>query len=261
MEILALLKQTIDKGEPAALCTVVNTKGAVPRHAGAKMIVFGDARTEGTVGGGETEKLVRDEALDSLKDGKTRLLNYDLIDIERGDPGVCGGTVTIFVEPYLRRPTVVVVGAGHVGRSVVHLASWLGFRVVLSDDRAELCSEESLPGADQYLPVSMDAIPEHLDIDFQTYFVLVTRGVEVDVEGLPALLESDPPYIGLIGSQRRWRHTQEKLQAAGISKEQISRIKSPIGLDIHAETPDEIAVSIMAEIINLRNEGKQHFRK
>ena len=261
MEILARLKQTIDKGEPAALCTIVNTKGAVPRHAGAKMVVFGDGHTEGTVGGGETEKLVRDEALESLKDGKTRLLNYDLIDIERGDPGVCGGSVTIFVEPYLKRPTVVVVGAGHVGKSVVQLASWLGFRVVLSDDRAELCSEESLPGADQYLPVPMSDIPTHLDIDFQTFFVLVTRGVEVDVEGLPALLDTHAPYIGLIGSQRRWRHTQEKLQAAGISDEKILRIKSPIGLDIHAETPDEIAVSIMAEIITLRNEGKQHFRK
>jgi xanthine dehydrogenase accessory factor len=257
MEILDLLSDSTSRGEPAALCTIVETKGAVPRHAGAKMIVFKDGHTEGTVGGGEAEKLVRDAALASLKDGKPRLLKYELINIEKGDPGVCGGTVTIFVEPYLNRPTVVVVGAGHVGKSVLHLASWLGFRVVLSDDRAELCSEESAPGADQYLPIPMSEIPKQLDINYQTFFVLVTRGVEVDVEGLPALMGTDAPYIGLIGSKRRWAHTQEKLLENGITKEMISRIKSPIGLDINAETPDEIAVSIMAEIIALRNKDKR----
>jgi xanthine dehydrogenase accessory factor len=261
MEIFDLLNKSMDRGEPAALCTIVKTEGAVPRHAGAKMIVFGNGQTKGTVGGGETEKLARDAALESLIDGNTRLLNYDLINVEKGDPGVCGGSVTIFVEPYLRRPTVVVVGAGHVGKSVVHFASWLGFRVVLSDDRTELCSEESVPGADHYLPCPMSDIPEHLDINFQTYFVLVTRGVEVDVEGLPALMDTDAPYIGLIGSKRRWQHTQEKLLENGISKEMISRIKSPIGLDINAETPDEIAISIMAEIIALRNDRKQQDRK
>ncbi len=261
MEIFDLLRQSTDQGEPAVLCTIVETKGAVPRHAGTKMIVFRDGRTEGTVGGGETEKLVRDAALESLIDGKTRLLSYDLINVEKGDPGVCGGSVTIFVEPYLMRPTVVVVGAGHVGKAVVHLASWLGFRVVLSDDRAELCSEESLPGADQYLPISMSQLSGHLEINQQTYFILVTRGVEVDVEGLPALLDTDASYIGLIGSKRRWQHTREKLLENGVGEDLISRVKSPIGLDIRAETPDEIAVSIMAEIIALRNRAERHYRK
>lgn len=260
MEILSILNQAIDAGRPVALCTVVNTRGAVPRHAGSKMIVFGDGRTEGTVGGGEIENLVTQEALDSLKDAKTRFLNYDLVDIET-DPGVCGGTVTVFVEPYLRDPTVVVVGAGHVGQAVIHLASWLGFKVVVSDDRADLCNPEAAPGGDKYLPVPMQALPESMEIDSQTYLVLVTRGVDVDAAGLPALIESDAPYIGLIGSKRRWEHTREKLVKAGLTEEEIGRIKTPIGLEIHAETPNEIAVSIMAEIIALRNKGKRHYRK
>jgi xanthine dehydrogenase accessory factor len=244
-----------------ALCTVVNTKGSVPRHAGAKMLVFADGSIEGTVGGGETEKLVRDEALAALADGRTRFLDYELIDTEKGDPGVCGGTVSVFVEPYLRMPTVVVVGAGHVGRAVVHLAKWMGYRVVLSDDRVELCTPENTPGADEYLPVSMGTLPEAMTIGPQTYFVLVTRGVEVDVEGLPALLATDAAYIGLIGSKKRWVHCQEKLKEAGISEEWIGRIKSPVGIDIHAETPNEIALSIMAEITDLRNGGRRHLRK
>lgn len=261
MEILERLAQSVDAEEPVALCVIVNSRGAVPRHAGAKMIVFRDGRTEGTVGGGEVENLIREEALASLKDGKTRFLNYDLIDIEKGDPGVCGGSVTVFVEPYLRQAKVVVVGAGHVGKAVVHLASWLGFRVVVSDDRTDLCTPESTPGADQYLPVPINELPENLEIDSQTYLVLVTRGVDVDVAGLPALLEKEPVYIGLIGSKKRWAHTREKLLEVGLTEADLARIKSPIGLFINAETPEEIAVSIMAEIIAYRNEGKRHYRK
>jgi len=260
MEIVEQLNQVVGTGNPVALCTVVNTRGAVPRHAGSKMLVFRDGHTEGTVGGGEIENLVIAEALESLKDGKTRFLNYDMIDFET-DPGVCGGTVTLFVEPYLRDPTVVVVGAGHVGRAVVHLARWLDFRVVVSDDREELCTPEAAPGGDRYLPVPMQALPEAMEIDKQTYLVLVTRGVEIDAAGLPALLETQAPYIGLIGSKRRWDHTREKLKAAGLKDEEIDRIKTPIGREINAETPEEIAVSIMAEIIALRNEGKRHTRK
>ncbi len=261
MDLFERLNQTVDAGQPVALCTVVDTKGSVPRHAGAKMLVFADGGIEGTVGGGETEKRVRDEALAALADGRTRFLHYELIDIEKGDPGICGGTVSIFVEPYLRMPTVVVVGAGHVGRAVVHLAKWLGYRVVLSDDRAELCTPESNPGADQYLPVRMGELPEAMAVGPQTYFVLVTRGVEVDVAGLPALLATDAAYIGLIGSKKRWAHCREKLKEAGVSPDLIERIKSPVGMDIHAETPNEIALSIMAEITELRNDGRQHLRK
>ena len=260
MEILEVLNQAVDAGQPVALCTVVNTRGAVPRHAGSKMIVFGDGRIEGTVGGGEIENLVIEEALESLRDGKTRFLTYDMIDIET-DPGVCGGTVTLFVEPYLRAPTVVVIGAGHVGQAVIHLANWLGFRVVVNDDREDLCTPEVAPGGDVYLPIPMQDLPDEMEIDSQTYLVLVTRGVEIDAAGLPTLVDTDAPYIGLIGSKRRWDHTREKLVKAGLSDEEIDWIKTPIGIEISAETPREIAVSIMAEIIALRNEGKRHYRK
>ncbi len=261
MEILKALRESVAEGRPAALCTIVNTRGAVPRHAGTKMLVFGDGSFTGTVGGGEVENLILKEALSAIKDGKTRFLNYDLIDVEKGDPGLCGGSLSVFVEPFVHPPTVVVVGAGHVGRAVAHLAGWLGFRVVISDDRTELCEPEKTPGGDVYLPHLMREIPEEITVDSHTYLVLVTRSVDVDVAGLPRLLETDAAYIGLIGSKRRWAHTREKLQEIGISEEQISRIKSPIGLDINAETPEEIAVSIMAEIINKRNENKRHLRK
>lgn len=261
MEILERLREAVAEQRPVALCTVVNTRGAVPRHAGTKMLVYGDGKSVGTVGGGEVENLVLKEALTAIEDGKTRFLNYDLIDVERGDPGLCGGSLSVFVEPYVHPPTVVIVGAGHVGRAVAHLAGWLGFRVVISDDRTELCTPEKTPGGDVYLPLEMSKIPEEMSVHKHTYFVLVTRGVDVDVEGIPSLLKTNAAYIGLIGSKRRWSHTREKLKEIGISEEEISKIKSPIGLDINAETPEEIAVSIMAEIIDQRNETKRHLRK
>jgi xanthine dehydrogenase accessory factor len=261
MRIEELLMEALNRGEPIVLCTIVNTKGSVPRHAGAKMLVYSNGRFEGTVGGGEVENRVLAEALNSFKDGKTRFLTYDMIDPERGDAGICGGVVTVFVEPFLELPTIVVVGAGHVGRPIVHLAKWLGFRVVVSDDRAELCTPEETPGGDVYLPVPMSQLPQEMALDVRTYMVLVTRGAEVDIEGLPALLETDVPYIGLIGSKRRWAHTQEKLLENGISQEALARIKSPIGIFIHAETPNEIAVNILAEIIDHYNQMKKHFQR
>jgi xanthine dehydrogenase accessory factor len=261
MRIVELLKAALDRGESVVLCTIVNTKGSVPRHAGAKMLVYSDGRFEGTVGGGEVENRVLAEAMASFQDGKTRFLTYDMIDPERGDAGICGGVVTVFVEPFLKLPTIVVVGAGHVGRPIVHLAKWLGFRVVVSDDREELCTPEETPGADLYLPIPMNQIPEQMNLDSRTYLVLVTRGAEVDIEGLPALLETNVPYIGLIGSKRRWAHTQEKLLEQGISKEALERVKSPIGIFIHAETPNEIAISILAEIIDHYNQLKKHFQR
>jgi len=261
MDVIKQLNKAMAIGESVVLCTIVNTKGAVPRHAGAKMLVYSDGRFEGTVGGGEVENRVIAEALASFKDGKTRFLSYDMIDPERGDAGICGGVVTVFVEPFLELPTVVVVGAGHVGKPIVHLAKWLGFRVVVSDDREDLCNPEDTPGGDLYLPVPMSQIPEKIALGSRTYMVLVTRGAEVDIEGLPAILETNVPYIGLIGSKRRWAHTQEKMIENGVSKEAIERIKSPIGLFIHAETPNEIAISVMAEIIDHYNQMKKHFQR
>src|SRR5512137_904713 len=145
--------------KPAALCTVVKTSGSTPRHSTSKMLVFPDSHILGTVGGGELENRVIIEALASLNDGKPRNLTYNMADPARGDPGVCGGQVEVFVEPILPSPLLVVVGGGHVGKAVAHLAKWLGFRVAVSDDRPEFCTPESNPDADEFYPVSMSDLP------------------------------------------------------------------------------------------------------
>ena len=241
--------------QPAALCTVVKTSGSTPRHSTSKMLVYPDGSILGTVGGGELENRVRKEALASLQDGKPRNLAYTMADPARGDPGLCGGQVEVFVEPILPSPVLVVVGGGHVGKAVAHLAKWLGFRVAVSDDRPEFCTREANPDADDFYAVPLAELPLQLTITPQTALVLTTRGSNVDVAGLPALLNSQAGYIGVIGSRKRWNTTIKALNQQGISDEILERIHSPIGLGIGAETPEEIAVSILAEILMLRASG------
>jgi xanthine dehydrogenase accessory factor len=253
--IYKLVSELELSGNAGALCTVIASKGSTPRRTGTKMLVYQDGNISGTVGGGELENRVRTVALQAISDGRPRTLSYLMSDIARGDPGVCGGQVDIYVEPILPAPMLVVVGGGHVGKAVSHLAKWLGFTVVVSDDRSEFCDSKINPDADRFLPVKMEEIPDHMTINRQTYFVLTTRGVTVDVKGLPALLHSPAAYIGVIGSRRRWATTVKQLRKTGVSKEAIARIHSPMGLELNAETPEEIAVSIMAEIIMTRNGG------
>jgi xanthine dehydrogenase accessory factor len=219
------------------------------------MLVYPDGKFIGTVGGGELENRVIKAALDSMKTGIAQTLLYSMVDPSRGDPGVCGGTVEVFVEPILPPATIVVIGGGHVGKAVVHLAKWLGFRVAVSDDRAEFCNPESVPGADAYYPVPMSELPDQLNVTPQTYLVVTSRGSAIDAAGLPPLLDSQAGYIGVIGSKRRWLTTVKALKEKGIPDETIARVHSPMGIELNAETPEEIAVSILAEILMLRDRG------
>jgi xanthine dehydrogenase accessory factor len=243
------------KNEFAALCTVIKSEGSTPRHVGSKMLVYSDGHFTGTVGGGEVEQRILKEAQMAMEDGQARVLQYNMVDPSRGDPGTCGGQLEVFVEPILPDPLVVIIGAGHVGKAIVHLAKWLGFRVAVSDDRADMCTPEVTPEADAYYPVSMRELPNHIKIDRRTFLILTTRGSAIDVEGLAPLLDLPAGYIGVIGSKRRWATTVKGLKAQGISEEKLAKVHSPIGLELQAETPQEIAVSIMAEVLMIRDRG------
>lgn len=249
---LAELEKT---GGSAALCTIIRARGSVPRHASSKMLVFADGRIEGTIGGGELEGRVIREAQAALQQGAPRLVSYTLSDLEAGDPGVCGGEVEIYIEPVNPAPTLLVIGGGHVGRALVHLGKWLGFRVVLSDDRPEFCSPEAAPGADEYLCLPLPELPQRFNFHAATYIVMPTRGMLLDVAGLPALLDAPHAYLGVIGSRKRWATTVKELAARGVPREKLARVHAPMGLELNAETPEEIAVSVLAEIILLRRGG------
>lgn len=250
----AILKAQ-SSGASAALCTVISSSGSVPRHSTSKMLVYADGKFMGTVGGGGMEQRTIEEAKAVARSGQSKIVEYNLVDPRQGDPGVCGGTVEIFIEPINPPPSVIIIGAGHVGKATAHLAKWLGFRVVVMDDRVEFVTPEWIPDADDYLPgVVVDQLP-NARLNAQSYVIAVTRGYNVDVGILPTLLDYGVAYVGVIGSKRRWMQALKELREKGVAEEKLSRVHAPIGLELNAETPEEIAVSIMAEIVMLRNGG------
>lgn len=243
-------------GQPSALATIIETKGSMPRHAGSKMLIYGDGSIVGTVGGGAMEAEVVQAGLETIKDQQPRVRTYSLNSLEQGDPGICGGTATLFIEPVGFVPLLLVIGGGHVGRALVELGKWMGFRVVLSDDREAYCNPSYAPDADEYIVCPPEDILSHVNVHQQTYVAAVTRGLPVDLQLIPRLLATNAAYVGLIGSRRRWAITAKALKSeAGLRDDDIARVHAPIGLELEAETPKEIAVSIISEMIMKRRGG------
>ena len=240
--------QAIRHGESAALATIIEAKGSTPRDS-AKMLIYADGRMVGTVGGGEVEARVIQEAKAAIADGQSRELDYRLKDEDRGDPGICGGDMRIFVEVLASRPTLLIIGGGHVGQAVAEIGALLGYRVAVIDERPEMIAVERFPQAE----VRLTGDPVQQIVDFplteHTYIVVVTPHHTLDEKVLTVLADRPIAYVGLIGSRRRTAYTFERAREARVPEELLERVHTPIGLDIGAETPREIAVSIIAEII------------
>lgn len=238
----------IQRGEPAAVATVVEARGSTPRKAGAKMLVYADGRTVGTVGGGPLEARVIEEARAAMADGQSRELHYHPLDEERGQD-ICGGDMRLFIEVLLSRPTMVIVGAGHIGQALAELGTFLGYRIAVLDERAELVTAGRFPQAALRLTGPLDEQLAAIPLTDRTYVVLVTPHHSRDERALAVLAERSVAYVGLLGSSRRTRATFERARALGLPEEFLARVHTPVGLDIGAETPREIAFSILAEVI------------
>ncbi len=176
MSILQTLAELERKGEPVVVATVVRSQGSVPRHDGSKMLIYPDGRIDGTIGGGDMESRVIKEALAALKDGEIRKLSYAFRDVQKGDVGVCGGEVEVFVEPLLPKPQVIIAGGGHVGKALSEIASLCGFRVTVIDDRPEYADPERFPEAERVIRGRFDEVLADYPLDSTTYVVAVTRG-------------------------------------------------------------------------------------
>ncbi len=254
MKIFQELLSKLSERKPVVLCTVINSSKSVPRKAGAKMLVFEDGSTLDTVGGGELESRVIAEAVKAIKQKrKPHQINYSLVNPSIGDPGVCGGEVAIYLEPYMPQNTIYIIGAGHIGKAVSELSQWLGYRVIVWDDRKEVI--EGFEGEGIALAGTLLEALSIEPIDEYTRVVVVTRNPSVDSEILPAILASSASYIGLMGSNQRWKVVRDALIDKGVAEGELERIATPIGLNIAAENPEEIAVSILAEVIAGDNAG------
>ncbi|MBN1584362.1 MAG: XdhC family protein [Anaerolineae bacterium] len=253
--IYQLVAKTIAAGSSAALCTIVRIEGSTPREVGAKMLVFADGRTAGTVGGGEMEALVIDAAAQAIRHGTSQMMHYELRDTGAGDPGICGGSADLFIDVIAPPPTLLIAGGGHVAMPVAEMGYMCGFRVVVVDDREEMVSQERFPHASERIARDISEGLGAWPITSNTHIVIVTRGHACDEDALRAVIASPAAYIGMIGSRRKVQTILDHLRQDRVSQNLIDRVRSPIGLNIGSETPAEIAISILAEIIML-NRGR-----
>lgn len=255
LAILEALKDSMEKGRQSVLCTVIEEEGSTPRSVGAKMLVWEDGSIIGTIGGGILEHHVIQEALKLLHEGKlTALYKEEFTATKVSDPkAACGGNATVFLEVIGRRKELIIFGAGHVGKAVAQLASFLNYPVTVWDEREEFANPENIPWARTVACPLDDAFKKYLTFHELTHVIVVTRGHALDTEVVQKLDGKKFAYLGVIGSKRKVAVMKDNLLKLDVSQELLDRMFAPIGLPIKAETPQEIAVSIMAEIIAIDN--------
>lgn len=241
--------QIKNRGETAALATVISVEGSAPRKQGAKMLIYENGQTEGTIGGGLMEKIVCEEAEKVIENGISKLVNVDLTGKEPEDM-ICGGLAAVYIEAIIPKPVIYIMGAGHIGSCLVKIAKMLDYRVVVCDNRPAYASPERFPEADEIRANEYDQIFPHLSVGMTACIVIVTHKHTHDQLVLQWALGTKAKYIGMIGSKRKKEQIFHNLIVAGFSQEDIKkRVHSPVGLDIGAETPAEISISIIAQII------------
>ena len=253
-EVFSALNEALQRGEEVALVTIVSSTGSTPQRVGAKMLVYADGRTVGTIGGGCYENDAFWKAREAITSRKPITVKFELNDDFAQETGlVCGGQMEVFIEPVEPSPELYVFGAGHVGYHVGRMAYDVGFQVHVIDDREKFANSERFgPGID----VQVENIPAWIDahqLPATSYTVVVTRGHTHDLDAMRALAKTPLRYLGLIGSKAKVKRIFDALIEEGMPEDRLKGIHAPIGLDIGAITPQEIGVSIVAELIAVKH--------
>ncbi len=243
-DIVEEAHKLMQASEPFAWVTIIGSEGSSARHLGASMIVTQDGRVFGTVGGAVAELQLIEQAVHAIKEGRPRTVKMPL--------PVCAGVITCFINVFQSLDTLILVGAGHVAQPMAKLAKMLGFRVVVMDDRPEYATRERFPEADQLIVDSWEKALGKAVIDENSFIIILTYAGEYDELALRKVINSKAAYIGMIASQSKAKAILAKLQREKVPNELLKRVITPIGLDVGAETPAEIAVSTMAQIISIR---------
>jgi len=262
-EIFSRIAELVKQGQKFALATTVYADDSTPREMGARMIIFPDKKIEGTIGGGILEKRVIEDALKLLEQEKSQKFTYDLgkngTDIPLGS--LCGGKTEVFIEIFKTRIKVFIFGAGHMGTKLAEVCRFLGFPYWVIDDREEYARKELFPGATGVIHSEFAGSFSHLPIDENSFLVIVTYGHKHDGVCLKEALKTRARYIGMIGSRNKVKVMLEKLARDGVNVKD-HRIFAPVGLHLGDKTPQEISISIMAEILKIKSGGSgRHWRE
>lgn len=248
-------------GRRAALATIVHTNGSIPSYESSRMLVREDGSIAGTIGGGCVEAEVWAAAKEVMEKEAPRKMVFQLNHEATYDNGlICGGTLEIFVEPILPQPVLYLFGAGHVSMAVAKAASAAGFAVAVIDDRGAFANRERFPMAQEVFTSYQEAF-DTIAPNGSTYLVIVTRGHKEDMRVLAWAVRTPARYVGMIGSKRKVLSVYRALEKEGYRPEEFERIYAPMGLEIGALSPDEIAISIVAELIAVRRNARANAHK
>jgi xanthine dehydrogenase accessory factor len=248
-------------GQKCALATIVQVRGSIPSYESAKLLVREDGSLVGTIGGGCVEAEVWNAAREVMDTGKPRHMSFNLGQDAAYDNGlICGGQLDVFVEPVLPSPRAFIFGAGHISKSLSQVLTMAGFLTTVIDDREAFANRERFPDADEVLSGEYESLFPSLTIHDSSYIVIVTRGHRDDMRVLRWAVSTNACYISMIGSRRKVINVVKELEKEGISRERMERIYAPMGLEIGAISPEEISISVAAEMIAVRRQAQGNWR-
>lgn len=250
-ELFQKIVELLEDRERIALCIIVEKKGSGPRDVGAKMIVCSDGRTIGTIGGGILERMIVQEALKIIEENRSREITFSLGGEEGIETGLmCGGSIKIFIDVLNPKPRLIIIGSGSIAKPLAEVASIVGFEILIVDSNGKTATRDRFPMASRIiLRESLVKGVIEAELRKNDFVAIVHGNIKDEYEVLKEVLKLKPKYIGLLGSRRKSLEFKKKLIEDGFKVEDVEKIYSPIGLDIKAETPEEIAISIMAEVI------------
>jgi xanthine dehydrogenase accessory factor len=261
MDIYSEIVRLRRAGQKCALATIVEVNGSIPSYESAKLLVREDGSMMGTVGGGCVEAEVWEAAREVIETEQPKHLTFSLGQDAAYDNGlICGGQLNIFVEPITPQPAAFIFGAGHVSKSLSKVATLAGFATVVVDDRETFANRERFPEAEQVVAGEYEAVFPTLEVNHSSYLIIVTRGHRDDMRVLKWALTTPARYIAMIGSKRKTLGVMKELMKEGIAREAFDRLHAPMGLDVGAITPEEIAVSVVAEMIAVRRNASSDWR-
>ncbi|RLD36198.1 MAG: hypothetical protein DRI74_09540 [Bacteroidetes bacterium] len=253
LDILSLFQECKNKGQNAVLCLISQSVGSTPRKVGSKMLVYQNGSIEGSVGGGKIEHLVIQDALKVIGSSVSKSIDYDL----SGDAAMqCGGKISIYFEPSQTKSTLYIFGAGHIGKVLSRYASEFAFNITLLDNRTDIIPENRVEGV-QYLSGEYDALLKKLSFNANTFVISTTHKHIHDEEIIAYCLKKPHAYLGMMASKRKAALARKKWkEIPGLEIEKIDNVFAPVGVSINCETPEEIAISVLAQLIDFKNKLK-----
>jgi xanthine dehydrogenase accessory factor len=261
MDIFEEIIRLRRRGQKCALATIVQVRGSIPSYESAKLLVREDGSIVGTVGGGCVEAEVWAAAREVIETEKPKHLTFSLGQDAAYDNGlICGGQLNVFIEPVVPQPRAIIFGAGHISRGLCKVLTLAGFSATIVDDREQFANRERFPEADEIFADEYESIFPRLEVNESTYIIIVTRGHRDDMRVLKWAVDTPARYVAMIGSKRKVISVIRELEREGVPRERFERVHAPMGLEIGAITPEEIAVSVAAEMIAVRRNPGSEWR-